>query len=278
MNSPEEGDGIETQLSQHDKIVIQRLAMRRCHLPGNNYWEDLCQFFLNNHPILSFWFADPRHPFQRAERIVNLVASVSFGLGATSFVMLWYYYEERDMSEVVYTAFDTFDITSGTISLLTIGGLFHCLFDLSIWYIQACPFCRPGGTLSEYLSDKVQQIWVWIGTHIAAEAAIISCTLALYVVVLRASVEDDGDDTGISYGFEDYRFVLNFFMELFVTLFIFFPIGTFVLFTGVLGCARIPRLGGRPQETRALKMHRLKQLASQDGIVNVDDGVNRAEI
>jgi len=114
-----------------------------------------------------------------------------------SCVVLWYFYEEKDMNEVVYTLFDTFDITSGTLSLLTIGGLFHVVFDLSIWYIQACPFCRPGGTLSEYLSDKVQQTWVWIGTHIAAEAAIISCTLALSVVILRASVEEDGDNTGI---------------------------------------------------------------------------------
>ena len=51
-----------------------------------------------------------------------------------------------------------------------------------------------------------------------------------------------------------------------------------MLFSGILGCGRLPRLGGRPQETWALKRHRRKQLASSDGIINVDDGVNRAEI
>jgi len=40
-----DGDGIEQQWSEHDKIVIQRLSMRKYHSPGNNYCEDLCQFY-----------------------------------------------------------------------------------------------------------------------------------------------------------------------------------------------------------------------------------------
>jgi len=51
-----------------------------------------------------------------------------------SCVVLWYFYEEKDMNEVVHTLFHTFDITSGTLSLLTIGGLCHAA-DYVIWYL-----------------------------------------------------------------------------------------------------------------------------------------------
>jgi len=40
----------------------------------------------------------------------------------------------------------------------------------------------------------------------------------------------------------------------------------------------LPRLGGHTQETWALERHRRKQSASSDGIIDVDDGENCAEI
>eukprot|EP00978_Attheya_sp_CCMP212_P005934 scaffold13273_cov35-Attheya_sp.AAC.1 len=240
---------LDTTLSEEDKKDIQRLAIRSYHMPGNSYWQDWKQFICNNHPVLGLWWSDPRHPMTRLQRIVLLVASLSFGLAATSIVVLWYYYTQRDMSKVVLEFDAGFNIevriTSGFLSLVSIGGILHSVFDLGVWYIQICPFCQPGGC---WPWRENRRIWLWIGAHIGLEAAVIATFLALCVCVLRGIVVENDDDLGV----EDYRFLLNYLMELTFSLCLFYPTIAFILFTGILGWGFIPILGGRPWEMKVL--------------------------
>lgn len=236
-------------LSEEDKIVTQRLAMRRFHLPGKSWWEDWVSWFGNNHPIFCFTMADPRHPFGYKERCVNLVASLAFGLAATSMVMLYFFYEGLDMTKSLYTVQvwgKEANVSHGLVALLVIGGFGHVMFDLGIWFVQACPPCQPAGILAKHLPVSHQKFWLWLGSHIAIEITIISLALAVFVMCLRASVEDDGDARGITTGIEDYAFILAYLIECMATWFVLFPVITFILFTGILGCGRIPGIGGRP--------------------------------
>ena len=249
-------------LSDYDKMVIQHLAMRRWHIPGYSYWEDYRSWLGNNHPFLCFCMANPLHPFGKRERIVNLAASLAFGLAAASGVVLYYFYENEDMNEVVFSAYG-FDISQGMISLMIIGGPIHVAFDLGVWFLQACPPCRTGGVLTSHLPESQQKCCLWIGAHVAIEITILSLALTVYVVILRASVEDDGDIDGVSTGIDDYAFIASYLMEVLVVNFIMFPLCTFTVFSGVLGCGRIPGIGGRPYQVR--KWKRMQAQKKQKG-------------
>lgn len=39
-NSMQDRISHDQTLSEHDKMIIQYLAMRKFHIPGNSYWED----------------------------------------------------------------------------------------------------------------------------------------------------------------------------------------------------------------------------------------------
>jgi len=253
----------DTDMTHHDKEVIQRLARRSFHIPGNSFWEDWWSFLGNNHPILGFAFAHQNHPFGFQQRLINLAASLSFGLAATSIVVLWYYYHGIDMNEVALTIFGI-HLSRGHLMLLVFGSGLHVIFDLSIWYIQACPFCRPNGLLARRLSESHQHFWLFMGSYIAVEITVFSVVIAIYVVLLRASVVEDGsnddDDAGIQVrktGIQDYYFVASVFMEFAFTQMIMFPLVAFTLFSGILGCGRIPLIGGRPYQFRKYQQQKL---------------------
>jgi hypothetical protein len=76
---------------------------------------------------------------------------------------------------------------------------------------------------------------------------------------LRASVADDGDPRGISTGIDDYSFLLNYLIEVMFALFVLFPIVSFIIFTGVLGCGRIPGIGGRPYHKRKWERYQARK-------------------
>jgi hypothetical protein len=263
----------DSSMPEHDKEIIQRLARRSFHLPGNTFWQDWRSFLCNNHPILGFKFAHPNHPFGFMQRLVNLVASIAFGLAATSIVVLWYYYKGKDMSKVAFTVYK-YDMCAGNLSLLVFATGLHVVFDLSIWYIQACPFCRPNGLLAKRLSERQQQFWVYLGYYVALEITVFGLCLAVFVVLLRASVIEEGssDDDKIirirQTGIQDYMFVAAILMEFAVTQVIMFPIVAFTLFSGILGCGRIPIIGGRPYQFRKYQQH-----AMQKNVVPMGDAL-----
>lgn len=163
---------------------------------------------------------------------------------------MWFYYEEgRDINDVAFTIVGI-DVTVGSLCLLLFSGPLHVVFDLSIYFVQACPPCRANGLFDKYLPPAHQRCWLWIGAHIAFLVTVAALSLAINVMLIRASIEDDGDDSDIATSPQNYSFLLLYVLEVFVANFVVFPIGTFTMFSGVLGCGRIPGIGGRPFQVR----------------------------
>jgi hypothetical protein len=69
-------------------------------------------------------------------------------------------------------------------------------------------------------------------------------------MLIRASIEDGGNSDNVSTDYKSYNFLLLYLVEVVVANFLVFPIGTFTVFSGVLGCGRIPGIGGRPYQVR----------------------------
>eukprot|EP00545_Synedropsis_sp_CCMP1620_P001019 CAMPEP_0119005200 /NCGR_PEP_ID=MMETSP1176-20130426/1580_1 /TAXON_ID=265551 /ORGANISM="Synedropsis recta cf, Strain CCMP1620" /LENGTH=312 /DNA_ID=CAMNT_0006956977 /DNA_START=112 /DNA_END=1050 /DNA_ORIENTATION=- len=256
-------------LSDADKLIIQRLAMKAFHIPGNSYWEDWVMFVRNNHILLSFFLSHPLHPFGRKERALNLVASLSFGLAATSSVTLWYYYNDKAMNETVISLFGAINISHGMITTAIFGGLCNVFFDFFIWFLQVCPLCQPGSPIADNLSDHTKFFWLWMGSNTAFIVTGVAICLALNVICIRASYEDDGDAEGYAHSIEDYSFLGSFFLEVIATQFIMFPIVAFTIFSGVLGCFTLPGLGGRPYQVNKMETRMRKQRQKESGPVEV---------
>jgi hypothetical protein len=222
--------------------------------------------FCNNHPFLCFWFADPRHPLGYPERIMNLLASLAFGLAATCSVVLWFHYEEnRDFNNVAFVIPGLQkNVTVGMLALILFGGPLHVVFDLSIYFVQACPPCRAGG-LFEGFPTAFQKCWLWLGAHVAFFITVASLSLAINVMLIRASIADgDGNDEDITTRPEHYTFLLLYLLEVIVANFIVFPLGTFTVFSGILGCCgRLPGLGGRPYQVRKHRRMLERQAAQE---------------
>jgi hypothetical protein len=245
-------------LKDSEKLIIQRLAMKSFHLPGNSYWEDWKQFVCNNHIILAFFLSHPLHPFTRKERVLNLVASLAFGLTATSSIFLWYYYNGKDMHQPFFTLFGH-TVEHGMFTTAIFGGICNVLWDFAIWFLQACPPCQPGGFFADKMTDPSKFFWFWLGSNIAFIVTAISICLAIHVIVLRASVIDDGNDQGYSHSISDYAFLIHFLIEVIMTQTIMFPIVAFTIFSGLLGCFRIPIIGGRPYQVWRLEKRMRRQ-------------------
>lgn len=185
---------------------------------------------------------------------MNLVASLAFGLAATCCVVLWFHNnrDKRDFNNVAFAVPGLGNVTVGFLALLLFSGPLHVIFDLSIYFVQACPPCRVGGIFDNYCPLAHQRCWLWIGAHVAFLITIASLSLAINVMLVRASIADgDGNDEDITTRPEHYSFMLMYLLEVFFSNFVVFPIGTFTMFSGVLGCCgRIPGLGGRPYQVR----------------------------
>lgn len=68
---------------------------------------------------------------------------------------------------------------------------------------------------------------------------------------MRASINETGSDTELANDIQNYSFLLLYLAEITIANFIAFPICTFIVFSGVLGCCgRIPGIGGRPYQVR----------------------------
>lgn len=241
----------DATLSEHDKMVIQRLACRKFHVPGNTFWEDYRFWFHNNHPFLCFCFADPRHPLGRRERVLNLLSSLAFGLAATCSVVLWFYYEEdRNFDNVAFSCLGYYDVTVGMLALLLFSGPLHVMFDLGLFFLQACPPCRTGGLFERW--PALSKVGLWAGAHLAFLITTASLSLAILVMIIRASIaENDGNDENVATDPKHYSFLLLYLLEVFLANFVVFPMGTFTVFSGVLGCnGRLPGIGGRPYQVR----------------------------
>jgi apolipoprotein N-acyltransferase len=106
---------------------------------------------------------------------------------------------------------------------------------------------------------------------------IIVVAVSSFFVVLRATLDSNGevvltdlqsgglvDDAiqiGYVQGIEYYRFLISWLIEVAASLFVWYPILGTILFSGVLGCYRLPFLGGRPRDILVEEWEREKRSA-----------------
>lgn len=241
---------------------------------------------VNNHPLLGICCHHRLHPLKIGQRVVCLIGSIAFGLSATNFVFLYYALSsERSMEDTVFKLeiasnttdihpmFQSIEITSGMVSLWTFGGLLHSFFDLTIWHVAACACCLPGGMCAMCGCCKK------LGRYIVVGVVVVMAALATFVVLWRASRQDYleaigsagiDDDENIYIprfseidGINNFSFLLGYCVELALALFVYYPFVGTILFSGVLGCGRLPILGGRPREVRLeLQKKRRREMKS----------------
>lgn len=240
-----------------DDVIRKRLAACSYHLPGNTCCQDLSMYIKNNHSILGICCHHPLHPIRAKHRLVILLGSLAFGLSATNAVYLYYLWGRGgDSNDPVFSiSLDgdivqtlnsnhalSIDISRGMALLWTVGAAAHSLFDMTLWYMIACPCtkrkcCRVAG-------------WNMVVSIVMLLVAATSC-----VVVVRAYESEENDDQDIgntSFGFgsekADFRYMYGYLIELAVSLFVYTPVMQVILFSGIFGCCAVPVLGGREYE------------------------------
>eukprot|EP00522_Entomoneis_paludosa_P002887 CAMPEP_0172468636 /NCGR_PEP_ID=MMETSP1065-20121228/61726_1 /TAXON_ID=265537 /ORGANISM="Amphiprora paludosa, Strain CCMP125" /LENGTH=551 /DNA_ID=CAMNT_0013226063 /DNA_START=16 /DNA_END=1671 /DNA_ORIENTATION=+ len=266
--------------------LIPAMALRSYHLPEYNYCADWMQFMSNTHPLFGICCHHRLHPVAWPMRLLHLLGSVIFGLLVTNLIWLFMVYEnERDQDRPVVTIEvgslnetlgqiaplanltttdsdgTSIEITEGMIFLWTVGGTLHAFFDVTIWYLTACVCCLPGRSMESWAGLKRYGVILIAFTMVAIGA------FTSFLVVLRATLSDNEDadlnqaldgedgeeDINPLTDWEDkssFQFLISYLVEVLLALVVYYPIVGTVLFTGVLGCGRIPVLGGRPYEVK----------------------------
>lgn len=249
--------------------VVPKLASRAYHLPGYNLRQDWFQYMFNNHPVLGICCHNRLHPLKMRHRLIILLGSFCFGVGITNVIYLWFLETGRDDQQEVFSLdlstlqsyTQSYSLTSGLLVLLTVGSGSHAIFDRLVWTLSACGCCRAGG---RFESLCLRGCCKKMGFYLATFLVVAAVALATCAVVIRASemdipfiLNEDENRTDVAmhetsfnslneFGVQDYSFLKGYALEFVVSLFIYYPLIETILFSGVIGCGRIPILGGRP--------------------------------
>jgi hypothetical protein len=235
------------------KVLVPLLAMQCYHLPGNTWRQDLVQYVTNNHPVFGICFHHRLHPLGAKTRVVALIGTLVFGLALTSFFELLYIQYPRYQRILVAfgEAEDSWELTSGMLSLWTVGGGIHTAYNLFIWHIAACSCMREGGRMASTKFCHCPNC----GKTFLRIFVIVIVALTLFVVCLKviianddsADVEDVADLDNYT-NVDDFGFILAYLVGMTLSFFLWYFVGLLILFSGVLGCYKLPVLGGRPRE------------------------------
>jgi len=180
---------------------------------------------------------------------------------------------------------DNIQLTKGMIFLWTFESALHALFDNTIWYVTACACC---------LQSKQHHRFKCCGSFCVTIIVLFATAIATLAVLLRTTIEAEAqqNDTALDSSatfeaniagvetqetvtkirFQDaesYSFLMSYAMELVLALVVYNPLVGTILFSGILGCGRLPILGGRPyevhQEERRLDDERIDISSSTFG-------------
>ncbi|KAL7444359.1 hypothetical protein ACHAXH_009959 [Discostella pseudostelligera] len=246
-----------------DDIIRKRLTACSYHLPGNTFCQDLSMYIRNNHQIFGICCHHRLHPIKAKHRLVILLGSLAFGLSATNAVYLYYLWgtdgESNDSvfsisldGDIVETLNSnhalTIDISQGMALLWTVGAAAHTLFDMTLWYMIACPCTKK----------KCCRVAGW---NMVVSIVMLTVAATSFVVVVRAyeSGENDESDQDIkpAFGFgnekADFRYMYGYLIELAISLLVYTPVMQTILFSGIMGCCTVPVFGGREYEVRKCK-------------------------
>jgi hypothetical protein len=264
-------------------FFVPLLAAQAYHIPGNSWGQDWRQFMANNHPLFGIFLHHKLHPIKSCTRIVALIGSIVFGLVLTNIFYLFYVWNPEFDQTVLSVNLDSGEIwtlTTGMLLLWTLGGGIHASFNLCLWYIAACSCCRAGGFFESRACCPS------LGKHLIRVLVLVIFIMAILVVLMRIAIGDaDSDSATVSnnktetnaFDFffteeawdfdieetEEFNFVLAYLVQMALSLFVYYPLFGTILMTGVLGCGKLPILGGRPYEVaqferkkgRMSKMH-----------------------
>jgi len=248
--------------------IVQLLALQSYHLPGNNWIQDWWQYMSNNHPVFGICCHSKLHPIKGFTRIVALIGTITFGLAITNFCyvfFLWNPKYDRVIASIAKTDGTELELTTGMLLLWTVGSGIHCSFNLAMWHIAACACCQSGGFLESYACCPS------LGKYMIRFFVLCIGAFSTLIIVLRVATNDrleelggiyyDGNSTeGVNFQFDDeldltvdnvseFDFVLNYLVEITLSLFVYYPFFGTILFSGILACDyNIPVIGGRPYE------------------------------
>lgn len=269
-----------------DASLVLYLATREFHLPGHTWWQDYRQYFMNTHPVFGICCHHKLHPVGVVPRIFMLIGSMAVGLAITNFFVLYILQNPQNaVSQGFFKvspnvtlvdggsdAAETVTVSTAQLFLWTIGAGLNSMFDLSVWYISACVCCQPGGRLEILSRCRI------LGNYLVIFITIIVVAVSSFVAVLRATIDSNGQvmltdlnsggltDDAIQIGhvqsINSYRFIVSWLIAVAMSLFVWYPILGTILFTGVLGCYRLPFLGGRPRDILVEERERQKRSAS----------------
>mmetsp|Transcript_42122 Transcript_42122/g.101621 ORF Transcript_42122/g.101621 Transcript_42122/m.101621 type:complete len:434 (-) Transcript_42122:801-2102(-) len=235
------------------RVLVPLLAMQCYHLPGNNWKQDLIQYISNNHPVFGICLHHKLHPIGAKTRAVALVGTLVFGLALTSFFELLYIkYPSYQKTLVSFgDSEEGWELTSGMLSLWTVGGGIHTAYNLFMWNIAACSCMREGGCMESARFCHCPSC----GKTFLRIFVVVIIALTIFVVCLKVVIANDGEadveavtDLDNYQSADDFGFILAYLVGTGLSFFFWYFLGLFVLFSGVLGCYKLPVLGGRPRE------------------------------
>lgn len=237
-----------------DDALIRKLSVRGYHIvPGNTWCQDLGMYIRNNHLIFGICCHHRLHPVKTKHRLVILLGSLAFGLSVTNAVYLYYLWgiAAKDYDDPIFSlSFGgdivenvitdhavVIDITHGMAVLWTVGAAAHSMFDYIMWHMIACTCikrrsCRIAG-------------WNVVVTIVMLLVAFTSFTSVARAYESREEMEEDIEPVGLG---ADFHYMKVYSIELALSLFVYTPLMQILLFSGIIGCGRLPILGGRPYE------------------------------
>ena len=247
--------------TKEEKEIMLALANRSYHLPGYGFCSDFRQYFANNHPFFGIFCKHPLHPIGVGMRIVALVGSILFGLTVSNLFFLLVLQDEQYQQVLCTISFGEteYSLTTGLLLLWTVGGGVHATYDIGIWYIAACACCPWNKRCQSY------------GTYFVIFLVVLLASAASLVVLVRVALDESEIDAATleSGGLlddevelqnelthihsEDVEFLLGYVVEFSLALLVYYPLCSFLFFSGVLGCGILPGLGGRPREMQLLE-------------------------
>eukprot|EP00986_Skeletonema_menzelii_P001582 scaffold417_cov151-Skeletonema_menzelii.AAC.6 len=240
-------------------FIRGKLARRAYHLPNNTYCQDYRQYIANCHLIFGLFCYDKRSPVRIKHRVLLLCGSLAFGLNITNIIYLWgnqVFHDDEITStfrEWATTKIPTnlYNSTSATNTLLedtiledasarfkvsmgsqltilwTVGAAIHAAFDMALWHMISCGYCsyRPNTTSRR----QEHLLFGWTTAIAIVMLMIIATCVVLYFRVFPMTEDEDGQLLLLMDDAEPAE-VMGF------------------LLRGILGCGRIPCIGGRPRE------------------------------
>lgn len=255
-----------TDNSETDELV-QLLALQSYHLPGNKWLQDWWQFMANNHPVFGICCHNNAHPIKACARAFALIGTIAFGLAMTNLfflLFLWNPEFDRVIASIITDNGTEYLLTTGMLLVWTVGGGIHCMFNLAIWHIAACACCQRGGCCESYACCPS------VGKYMSRFFVACCVVFCIMIILLRVAINDlennasnvdeGSTNPGIDIMLDDqldfrvenasqFMFVTISLVEITLALFVYYPIGGTILFSGILACGyAIPILGGRPYE------------------------------